>query len=158
MFGFPQLEQGDADQREPRQVERFDGYFRGQGFQSVLAFLARDVIQFRDIYFDFEFGMDELQGLFVLHGERGSQCLMPFDDFIEAVFQSRQFQLATKTKSVRQVISRITRRHLIDQPHLALSKRQGGGVTIGPSGYFRTPGQTVGSPLPAPLQQRLLHR
>src|SRR5438876_12361130 len=96
------------------------------------------MIQFRDIYFDSEIEMDELEGFFVLDGECGSQRLMPFDDFIETVFQSRQLQGSTKPISVRQVVRRIARRHLVDHPHLPLGKRQGGGVTIGPYGYFRT--------------------
>ena len=58
---FTELEQGDTNQRQARQVERRDGFFRGQRLQSVFAFLAVQVIQFRDIDLDSELGMDELQ-------------------------------------------------------------------------------------------------
>ena len=40
--------------------------------------------------------MDELQRLAVPDGERGSQCLVPLDDFIEAVFQRRHIQRAAR--------------------------------------------------------------
>ena len=155
VFGFTKLEQRDTNQRKTRQVERFERFLRGQSLQSVFALLAGQVIQFRDRDVDFELGMDELQGLAVLDGERRSQHLMSLNDFVEAVFQSLRIQRATKTNSIRHVIRRIPGRDLINHPHLALGKRKRGGTTIGPPGYFRAPDQPVGSPLPALLQQRL---
>ena len=147
VFGFTELEQGDTNQRKARQVERFDRFFRGQGLQSVFAFLAGQVIQFRDSDLDCERGMDELQGFAVFDGERGSQYLVPLDDFIDTIFQRRHIQCALDAISDRQVVSRIAWRHPIDHPHLALGKRQGGAVTIWPFGYFRTSDPRVRSSL-----------
>ena len=97
----------------------------------------------------------QLQGFSVFDGERGSQCLMPFDDFIEASSSAAHIQCAPDAISARHVVSRITWCHLIDHPHLVLGKRQGGEVTIWPFGYFTTSDWLVRSPLQALLQQAL---
>src|SRR5439155_1008457 len=104
VFGFSQLEQGNADERKAGQIERFDRFFRGQGLQPVFAFLAFQLFQGRDSDFNFQLGMDQLHGFAVFDSEGGSQCLMPLDDFIETIMQSRYIHRATKPKSVRQVI------------------------------------------------------
>ena len=92
-------------------------------------------------------GWMQLQGISVFDGECGSQYLMPLDDFIDTIFQRRHIQCALDPISHRHVVSRITWRHPIDHPHLALGKRQGGAVTIWPFGYFTTSNRRVRSPL-----------
>ena len=89
VIAFTELEQGHANQRQERQVERFNRFLRGQGLQCGLSFFPGQVIQLSDIDFYFELGMDELMGLSVPGDERGSQTLMPFDDLIETFFQGR---------------------------------------------------------------------
>ena len=110
----------------------------------------------RHNFLDFELEVDVLQGFTTLDGERRSQCLMPFDDFIYARFQRRYIQCTLDPISARHVVCRITRCYLINHPHLVLGKRQWGEITVGPSRYFRTSDSLVRSPLQALLQQRLL--
>ena len=137
VFGFTQLEQSDTEQRQAGQIERRQRFLRGQGVKNCFTFRARHVIQDSDLDFDLQLRLDELDRLVVADGECRSQGLVPFDDLIEAVFQGRDVEPAAKTKSVGQVVGRIPRRHLIDQPHLPLDERERGKVVMRTFGYFR---------------------
>ena len=158
VFRGAELEHGDANQWQTRQVERADRFLRRQGLQPAFALVGGQVIQCRHIDRDRQLRMDALDRLTVLESERGSQDLVPLDDFIDTAFQRRHVQRAAQTISVRQVIRRIARRQLIDHPHLTLGKRQRGPFTIGPCGYLESSALPGRSPLQALLQQRLLYR
>jgi hypothetical protein len=95
-------------------------------------------IQFREVDPNPALGVYALQGLAVFNRERGSQYLVPSNDFIKAVFQSRRVQRSTKTITDRQVVGRIARRYPIDHPHLELKEGKGREVLIWPSGYDKT--------------------
>ena len=67
---------------------------------------------------------DDLDGPPLVHDERGAQRLVPPDESAEGLFQGRRVQVAPEVDRGSDVIGRVTRLELVQEPELFLGKRK----------------------------------
>ena len=115
----------------------------------------RQIAEVRDANVNPAFRMDILDGIAIRFTEGRPPGFVTPDDFIEALLKRADIQCPSDAVCDRNIVGRIAREHLIDDPHLMLSGRKWRGL----SGWMsRNPARFGGSrrgALEAQFQQPL---